>query len=721
MSVPIPPAPSLKRQPDNPVHGDLGLVNRLLHEVTTAPTSRRAMQAACEALTREFGFLNAGFLTPADEGGDLLISAIDGAYASIIQAAGRRIPRHSGLIGRAATTRRRVVSNDTASEPGFSQLPGMDIRSQATFPLLVEGTLLGILSVTSDQVGAFPAPTVDLLELVSERLALLLDRARLVDSLRAELEERRRAELEARRSVSLLNAALNSTADGLLIIDTHGKVAGFNQEFQRLWRLPDDIVATSDDNRLLEHALRQLKDPEAFLARVRELYATPGAVSFDVVEFSDGRVIERYSQPQMLDGAIVGRVWSFRDVTARRQAEEGRRRAEQQLSRAQKLEALGTLAGGVAHDFNNLLGAILGNVELIQQEAAGPASAATAEQVEEIRKACRRARDLIHQILTFAQQREGRREVILIEPIIEEALRLLRASLPASIEIRPGIATAGTPVFADPGQIHQVLMNLATNAAHAMAPRGGTLSIATELLSLRGTWNESAAPRTLPAGDYLLLTLADTGHGMEEAILQKIFDPFFTTKPPGEGTGLGLAVVDGIVRDLQGGILVQSEPGCGTSFRLFLPVAPRSAVDPAPCPPPVRRGAGERILVVDDEPPLARVAKGLLLRLGYQPVCVETPEQALALLEGDGPFDLLLTDLNMPRMTGLDLAAAIRGRGMQLPILLMTGFASHAALSKKGAAGVDLVVEKPFDSASLAASVSAALVSRQPTEPSGTA
>jgi signal transduction histidine kinase/CheY-like chemotaxis protein len=687
---------------------DLQRLSRLIQRISIADSTAEAMQIACRCLVEDFGFFNVVILVPGTPDDHFIVGAACGAYAGQLFRDAPRFPRDSGLIGRAATTRRTVIVNETTGNPDFYQLEGMAIRSEAVLPLLVEGTLVGVLSVDSDVPDSFSPRNVAPLEVISQRITLALDRARLVDTLREELRERERAEAEARRSVSLLNAALNSTADGILIINTHGRVVGWNREFQRLWAIPDDLLQAGDDRRMLDFVLGQLKHPEPFLRRVQELYATPAVVSFDALEFRDGRIVERYSQPQMLDGRIEGRVWSFRDVTARHEAEQGQRRAEQQLFRSRKMEALGTLAGGIAHDFNNILGAILGNTELLSLSPVVDDPAA-ADSIEEIRNASHRARDLIQKILTFTRQREGQKSVILLEPVIQEVLKLVRASLPAGIVIRSLMASTPTAVLADAGQIHQVMMNLAANAGYAMRQSGGTLTVSTERVDLTAGMDHSAG-RALPPGAYVRIVVADTGHGIPGADLHRIFDPFFTTKPTGEGTGLGLSVAHGIIQEHGGAITAQSEVGGGSRFQILLPAvaAPPPPAGP-PLPEPQPRGSGERVLIVDDEPSLGRVATALLQRLGYAPDFCQSPLEAIDRVESGVTYRLVITDLNMPQMNGITLAEELRRRGHRLPILLMSGFASGSRLGHRLSTAVQGFIEKPFDSAELARAVEASL------------
>jgi PAS domain S-box-containing protein len=343
---------------------------------------------------------------------------------------------------------------------------------------------------------------------------------------------------------------------------------------------------------------------------------------------------------------------------------------EESLRRAQKMEAIGQLAGGIAHDFNNILGCILGYAELAVQDAGG--NVAVQSDLQEIQKASLRAKDLVRQILTFSRQQEQERRPILLRTVILEALTLLRASLPATIEIESKLADDGLLVMADASQIHQVILNLATNAAHAMRGRG---RLKVELGPMHVDEDLAALHTDLHVGPYVRMAVVDSGCGMDHETLQHIFEPFFTTKAPGEGTGLGLAVVDGIVRGHEAAITVYSEVGQGTAFHLYFPV--HGARDVPASQPVVQRtsGAGEHVLLVDDEPALAALCSRILERAGYRVTVRTNAREALELFRSDpADFDLVITDFTMPDLNGVDLAAEIQRVRPGLRIILVTGF-----------------------------------------------
>jgi signal transduction histidine kinase/ActR/RegA family two-component response regulator len=340
-----------------------------------------------------------------------------------------------------------------------------------------------------------------------------------------------------------------------------------------------------------------------------------------------------------------------------------------QLIQSEKLRAIGTLAGGLAHDFNNILGAILGFGELVLEDI--PAGSRTARNMRQVVKAGGRAKELVRQILAFSRQSEPQRATVKLSSMIEETLKLLRATIPVRIQIESRINAGNDTVVADSTQLHQVLMNLGTNASHAMREQNGTLTVTLDdfVVSQGG---DPEIPQLQP-GPYLRLAVSDTGHGMEPAVMERIFEPFFTTKPVGEGTGLGLSVVHGIIKSHGGDITVSSQPGKGTTFAIFLPRNESNADPVAETEEPLH-GSRERILVVDDEEPLANMMQQKLTRLGYEVVAhIDSVAALKEFQSAPQRFDLVITDQSMPRLTGADLAREITRLRENTPIILCSG------------------------------------------------
>jgi PAS domain S-box-containing protein len=400
------------------------------------------------------------------------------------------------------------------------------------------------------------------------------------------------------------------------------------------------------------------------------------------------------------DGKQTGIVHFARDITSQKQLEN-------QLQQSQKMEAIGTLAGGIAHDFNNILTPILG-FSAMAQESIAPDSPA-AEEIAEVIKAAKRAADLVKQILTFSRQAEKEPQPLKVQYVIKEALKLLRASIPATIEIRQKIDTTCGAIQADPTQIHQVIMNLCTNAYHAMRESGGTLgvSLATVILEEADLINLV----NLKPGQYIRLTINDTGHGMSKELLSKIFEPYFTTKAQGEGTGLGLSVVHGIVTSLGGEISVNSELGKGTTCQVYFPQVKSHDEEPPnkAAEPTLPRGE-ETILIVDDEEIIVTMEKAMLKSFGYKVATFTDPTEALYALEKDpAGFDLVITDMTMPKITGVELANKIFAIRKNLPVILCTGFSELISKEKAEALGISKFLLKPLSKSELAHAVREAL------------
>ncbi len=381
-----------------------------------------------------------------------------------------------------------------------------------------------------------------------------------------------------------------------------------------------------------------------------------------------------------------------RDLTERKRAEEEKTRLKAQLQQSQKMEAIGTLAGGIAHDFNNILTAILGYTELAISDL--PQGSDTRDNLDEVVNASIRAKDLVNQILAFSRQTETQFFQVQIHLIVREALKLLRASLPSTIILIENIMAFGK-VLADPTQIHQIIMNLCTNASHAMSEDGGELSVS--LLQVKAP-EELSVPKRLPPGPYLKLTVSDTGCGMTPDVIERIFEPYFTTKGIDKGTGLGLAVIHGIVESHGGLISVESTPGKGTGFHIYLPEIIDAVKDSKANEKEKTIFTGsERILVVDDEPSIVQLLKRILERLGYEVDGRTSGIEALELFKAKpDQFDLVITDMTMPHITGYQLSRQLIEIRPDIPIVLCTGFHEKVSDRASKEIGIREVVMKPI-------------------------
>jgi two-component system cell cycle sensor histidine kinase/response regulator CckA len=395
-------------------------------------------------------------------------------------------------------------------------------------------------------------------------------------------------------------------------------------------------------------------------------------------------------------GNITGIEGAFQDITEQKKAGQAHASLEAQLRESQKMEAIGTLAGGIAHDFNNILGTILGNAELARQDAGSNWQALVS--LEEIQKAGHRARDLVQQILSFSRRQPTSRRVMSLPSIVEESARLLRAALPGGVRIECRCAADTPSVVADPTQVEQVLLNLGTNAAHAMEGRSGSIDIRVEGITL-----DEASARfdlNLRPGRYARLVVSDTGHGMDAATQRRIFEPFFTTKPAGKGTGLGLSVVHGIMQAHEGAIVAHSELGRGSRFELYFPRAQAVAdtLGMTEDAGPTSEGRGRHILYIDDDEAQVFLIKRMLERWGYRVSAYLEQREALdALLAGEHRFDLVVTDFNMPGISGLDVARAIRDARPKVPVIVVSGYITDALRAQAAAAGVRELISKPHE------------------------
>jgi len=503
-----------------------------------------------------------------------------------------------------------------------------------------------------------------------------------------------------RKADSRQRALLNAIPDVVFRIHRDGTFLDFSAPHGDTFLSPDRIIGSSlmaselPDNvkTALTGAIESAIDSGAVVPLEYALPGDEGARQFEA------RIVRSGA-----DEVVA----TIRNITERKLAEAHRERLEQQLRQSQKMEAIGTLAGGIAHDFNNILTAILGHAELMRPQVRGLPG--VEDRLAEITKAGARAKDLVSQILTFSRRQEHTRTPMSLAPAIAEALKLLRAAIPASIEIDADVDPNLPPVRADATQIHQVVMNLASNAAAAMGGGPGQLLVRCSAVTLD---DAAAADAGVAAGPYVRLVIEDTGCGMPPEVLERVFDPFFTTKGPGEGTGLGLSVVHGIVKAHEGAIHVESRVGDGTSFRIFFPaLAERETSRPRDRARTIE-GQGEHVLCVDDEPALIELLRDQLTAMGYRVSAHVSPLAALSdFLSHPLDFDVMLTDLTMPGMSGADLAERILKVRPDLPIVIATGYGNVISEERARELGIRPLLYKPFTMAVLGDAIQDALAS----------
>jgi two-component system cell cycle sensor histidine kinase/response regulator CckA len=498
-----------------------------------------------------------------------------------------------------------------------------------------------------------------------------------------DITARKEAEEAMRQVGTRLTTTLESITDAFFTLDPQWRLTYLNGQTERALQRPRQELL----GKVLWSAFPDLRGTK-FEHESHRAVAQHCTVEYEEFYAPLGLWLEVRAYPSEGGLAVY-----FRDITERRRAEQERALLEAQLREAQKMEAIGLLAGGVAHDFNNILGAILGNAELARPEMAGaPAALAS---LEEIRKAGHRGRDLVAQILAFSRKQPVARRPVSLTAIAEESVRLLRTTLPPRVNVACEFAPDVPAILADVTQMGQVITNLAANAADAMDGMPGLIGIRIEPVVADGS---RFHPRDLAPGTYARVTVRDTGHGMDSRTLERIFEPFFTTKPVGEGTGLGLPVVHGIVRDHGGVIAVHSAPGKGTRFDLYFPATTEQAVEePAPAEPPgaARRGRGEHILYLDDDEAQVFLVTRMLERRGYRVSGFLNQREALDALKRDpAAFSLLVTDYSMPGMSGLDVARAAREIRADLPVAIATGYVTAQLQAQASDAGVRDVIFK---------------------------
>ncbi|MEQ8187975.1 MAG: response regulator [Candidatus Eremiobacterota bacterium] len=512
-------------------------------------------------------------------------------------------------------------------------------------------------------------------EVVADRTAELM---MVNEQLRSRIAEQKLIE----QALSRMAKAIEHSGDIIIITDTKGNIQYVNPAFTVITGYRRDEVIGKKTS-----IFKSGKHDRAFYKHMWHTI-TEGKVwtGHFVNRKKDGTFYEAEASISPIknkEGYITNYVAVKRDVT-------DKLKLEKQLSRVQKMEALGTLAGGIAHDFNNILSGIIGYTELSLNETSENTDVHMF--LKQVLKAGLRARELVKQILTFSRQAEHERKPLEIGLIVKEVLKLLKPSLPSTVEIRENIQYTSGKILADPTQIHQVLMNLCTNAFHAMKSHGGMLEVTLTDIDINA--DNIDLHKDIKEGHYIKLSVSDTGHGMTREILERIFDPYFTTKGQGEGTGLGLSVVHGIVKSYNGEIKVFSEPGKGSTFDIYLPeVDAETAKEETPEPVP---GGKEKILIVDDDEDLAIMLQSILNRQGYDVIVSTDGREALKVFRNHRDIDLVITDQAMPEITGTQLAQEIYGISPSVPVILCTGFTEDLHLEPVTYPGIRKFFLKPF-------------------------
>ncbi len=503
-----------------------------------------------------------------------------------------------------------------------------------------------------------------------------------------------------------LRAVIESSPSGLLVADPHGNIVFVNREVERLFGyaraelLGQPVEIVIPERFRTGHAGFRagfMEDPKArAMGAGRDLYGLRKDQAEVPIEIGLTPVVTE-------EGMFV--LASVVDITGRKKAEEERRHLEEQLRHALRLEALGTLAAGVAHDFSNVLAAITAHAERIGQ--ALPAQGPVAEDLAELTRAAQHGQDLVERIRIFSRRQPSEAAPLEIGPTVAEAAKLLRATLPPSIHLRVNVNAQSLRVRADPTSIYQILMNLGSNAAQAM-PDGGVLAVSVEPQYLRD--HVVRLHPGLHEGWYAALVVRDEGSGMDPAVRERVFEPGFTTKPAGMGTGLGLPIVQALMKAHRGAVDLDSEPGQGTTVSCFFPALVAEALPERPGDEAAVQGHGERVLLVEDEPALAETCTRWLETLGYRVTSDTDAPRALETVRArPGDFDLVLSDYLMPQMVGLDFARAVHNIRPDLPIALLTGYVQELPEETIRAAGVRRLISKPATRAELGRAVHSVL------------
>lgn len=652
----------------NRVYAVLSAIN---HAIVREKDPQVMMESVCRIAVEDGKFQMAwiGMLDPETQELKAIASSgvVDG-YTDMVKIDRRDSINTTGPGGRCLLTGEHAICHDIANDPLFPPWRGEAIRrgyqSTGCFPLNVDGQVVGVFSLYADEPGFFNEEELRLLDELAMDISFALEVSR-------REKEREKTEVELRWRTAFFEAQVESALDGILVVDSLGNKILQNRRMNEIWKIPPNIAANKEIAEQIKFVATMTKSPKQFAEKIAHLYSHPDEVSRDEIELTDGTILDRYSSPvRDKAGRHYGRIWTFRDMTEQR-------KLELQLRQAQKMEAIGQLAGGVAHDFNNILASIMMEADLAAREPDLSANAKTA--FNDIRTGVERAANLTRQLLAFSRRQIIQTRTLDLNEIVNSLARMLKRILGDDVRLQLHLHPSPLLTRADAGMLDQVLMNLVVNARDAM-PDGGQLLIETSEQSF--TLEEAAAIPDLMAGRYACLRVADTGCGMSSEVMAHIFEPFFTTKEPGKGTGLGLATVFGIMKQHGGAITVSSQTGQGTTFRAFLrseEVGAGESICSADNNKP-HQGT-ETILLVEDEPTVRQLTRIVLERAGYSVFEARNGIEAQQVWEQhQNAIQLLFTDIMMPEgLTGRDLAARLQARNPKLCVIFTSGYSVDIA------------------------------------------
>jgi len=582
------------------------------------------------------------------------------------------------------------------------------IHAIAIIPITHNGKAIGALNVASHSINSIPIPTREHLETIASRVGSAIARViveeknikqhlelqLLSKKLQKEIDEHKLTDKILEVEKDKFRILTEKSPLGISMIQEDGRYLYLNPKFIEMFGYEIDDIPTGKEwfqkvfpdkeyrNHVISTWENDLKEFSIGESRPR---------NFDVT-CKDGSTKEIHFRPVAMENKY--QLVIYEDITEKN-------RLEVQLQQSQKMESIGTLAGGIAHDFNNILSPVIGYTELLLVDT--PEKSPIRISLNEVLKGALRARNLVKQILTFSRQTDQEIRPMKVQHILKEVLKLSRSTLPSTIEIKQNIHKKCGMIMADPTQIHQIVMNLITNAFHAMEDSGGTLTV--DLKEIDLTRGNIPEPNLTP-GPYVCLTIADTGTGMDDETQARLFEPYFTTKERDKGTGLGLAVVHGIVNTYSGAIVVESKHGKGTEFQIYIPRIASDVDTKTEIQPTALQTGNERILLVDDEEPISAIIKSMLERLGYFVTVRNSSTDTLeAFRTAPDNFDLVITDMTMPNLTGDKLAIEIKKIRSDIPVIICTGFSEKVSEGKSSLFGVDGILMKPVSMDQLARTV----------------